>query len=152
MGAARRSPSKMPPQERPNLDGNLGANPTKITSVHTTATTQRMVLRLPCGLSKCSDSANMERTRNMARQVATVSNLDTVSNRHTVSKVTELLVMDARQAMDNNSSSSSSRMGVMVPVPGKRVQGTVKRPTHAIRLIESHVQRFDDKRTCETKI
>merc|ERR1712032_944058 len=103
-------------------------------SVHTTATTQRMVLRLPCGLSKCSGSAaNMERTRNMARQVATVSNLDTVSNLHTVSKVTELLVMDARQAMDNSSSSSSSsssRMGVMVPVlvPGKRVQGTVKRP------------------------
>merc|ERR1711934_1028954 len=87
--------------------------------------------------------------------VATASNLDTVSNRHTVSKVTELLVMDARQAMDNSSSSSSSsssRMGVMVPAPGKRVQGTVKRPTHAIRLIESHVQRFDDKRTCETKI
>ena len=76
-------------------------------------------------------------------QVATVSNLDTVSNLHTVSKVTELLVMDARQAMDNSSSSSSSsRMGVMVPVlvPGKRVQGTVKRPTHAIRLIEFHVQ------------
>merc|ERR1712032_1499118 len=129
----RRSPSKVPPQERPNLDDNLDANPTNLTSVHTTATTQRMVLRLPCGLSKCSGSANMERTRNMARQVATVSNLDTVSNLHTVSKVTELLVMDARQAMDNSSSSSSSsssRMGVMVPVlvPGKRVQGTVKRP------------------------